>query len=493
MKHAQRIKILVLAGMLVGTLVVFALPTVLGSKWVYQPLVDRLADERFELTIGRVQIGWLRSLEFEQIQLKPTAVGSNTSEASESSSTETNQEPAPLLSIAAIRSDRSLLGFLWGGRNLGTVEILEPNIDIQLLEDGSNLDRLVRAVEGKSKPKQTASSKKTPPQMDITIAVRGLHVTVTDEQSGQPVMVIPPLDATVAYKSLDVDSQVVIEPMKALDQVAITQELVHLGLSKAVPLLAKSTEFDGKVSLETERITIPLQHPQDSTGSARLTLHQVRSVPTHPTILSAIDILGRMFQRELPHELVFVDGSAINVEVANQMIKHDGVRAGLPRVDERLQIATSGSVGLVSRELNLDFEIPVPIEQVAKQQSVKQLGVPSITLPIRGTLDEPELDWKTLRQDSAGLLSFISGALSNEAPLKGSLVGALSDVAEGDADKAIEVGVDIVKDLVQRHREKAESKKQSDNADNPSEQTETPKRGRLLDALKGRLRGKEGS
>ena len=488
MKHAQRIKILVLAGLLVGTLVVFALPTVLGSKWVYQPLVDRLADERFELTIGRVQIGWLRPLAFEQIQLKPTAVGSNTSEASQSSS------PAPLLSIAAIRSDRSLLGFLWGGRNLGTVEILEPNIDIQLLEDGSNLDRLVRAVEGKSKPKQTASSKKAPPQMDVTIAVRGLHVTVTDEQSGQPVMVIPPLDATVAYKSLDVDSQLVIEPMKALDQVAITQELVHLGLSKAVPLLAKSTEFDGKVSLETQRITIPLQHPQDSVGSAQLTLHQVRSVPTHPTILSAIDILGRMFKRELPHELVFVDGSAINVEVANQLIKHDGVRAGLPRVDERLQIATAGSVGLVSRELNLDFEIPVPIEHVAKRQSVKQLGVPSITLPIRGTLDEPELDWKTLRQDSAGLLSIISGALSSEAPLKGSLVGALSDVAEGDADQAIEVGVDIVKDLVQRHREKAQGKKQSDNAEDPTEQTETPKRsGRLLDALKGRLRGKEGS
>ncbi len=489
MKHAQRLKILVLAGLLVGTLVVFALPTVLGSKWVYQPLVNRLADERFELTIGRVQIGWLRPLEFEQIQLKPTSANSNTSEAAQAS-----PPTAPLLSIAAIRSDRSLLGFLWGGRNLGTVEIHEPNIDIQLLEDGSNLDRLVRAVEGKSKPKQTASSKKAPPQMDITIVVRGLHVTVTDEQSGQPVMVIPPLDATVAYKSLDVDSQLVIEPMKALDQVAITQELVHLGLSKAVPLLAKSTEFDGKISLETQRITIPLQHPQDSVGSAKLTLHQVRSVPTHPTILSAIDILGRMFKRDLPHELVFVDGSAINVEVANQMIKHDGVRAGLPRVDERLQIATAGSVGLVNRELNLDFEIPVPIEHVAKRQSVKQLGVPSITLPIRGTLDEPELDWKTLRQDSAGLLSIISGALGNEAPLKGSLVGALSDVAEGDADQALEVGVDLVKDLVQRHREKAQSKKQTDNSEDPSEQSETPKRsGRLLDGLKGRLRGKEGS
>lgn len=468
-------KWLILLSLVMAVGFVFLLPSILGSKWVYQPLVDRLADEQFSLKIEDVQLGWLRPIAFRGLQL-------TVSEGDESQ----DQRGSQLVSIKSIQSNRSLLGFLWGGRNLGTIEVIEPNIDIRLLENGNNLERIVRAIEGKQ-PKDVSPSKKSPPKMDVTIVVKGFHVSVTDVDSGQPVMVIPPVDASVSYKSLDVNSQVVIEPTKVLDRVIITQELVHLGLAKAVPLLAQSTEFDGSVSLECQRITIPLDQPEEATGSAQLTLHQVRSVPTDPTVLTCLDILGRLFQTEVPHELVFVDGSTINVEVGGGVIKHSGVRAGLPRVDQRLQIATSGAVGIKDRSLALDIELPVPLAQLARKQSIKQLGVPSITLPIRGTLDKPELDLNTLREDSAGLLSVMSAVLGKDSPLAGNLVGALSNVAEGQADQAIETGVDLVKELVQRHHERVKAERESDSNDQDGQSSKKSRP--LRDTLKNILRG----
>jgi hypothetical protein len=484
----KRLTWIIVSFVALASLVLLALPTFLGSRWVYQPLVDRLADERFALTIKDVKLRWFQPIAFGQIELA-AHTGSDVDSAAST----------PLVKIEAIRSDRSLLGFLLNGRNLGTIEIINPNVDVRLLEDTSNLERLVQGItqsNQKTKDAEDADDSKkknkTPPLLDINIVVKGFHVTVIDEQSEQPIMVIPPFDTAVSYKSVGVEPQVVVAPTKALDQVVITRQLVRLGLAKAVPLLANSTEFDGKVSLESGPVTIPLGHPQDTTASATLTLHSVRTVPTDPAIIGSINFLGRLFRRDLPHELVFIDGSQINVQVANQVVKHDGVRAGLPEVDDRLQIASAGSVGLVDRKLDIGIEIPVPLEQLARNQAVKQLGVPSITLPISGTLDKPELDWDLFRKDSANLLSAMSGVLSEEAPLAGTVIGGLSELAEGDADKAIENGVDLVKQILEKRqqRKQLEQEQQGPGAKQPDKSEAEPSGRPVRDAFKNIFRGK---
>lgn len=474
-----------LALLFVLALALLGLPTFVGSHWVYQPLVDRLAAEKFQLKIEKVHFRWFQPISFKTIQLSNTPKKRNPKDQLTSASDE-----APLVKIDSIRSDRSLLGFLWYGRNLGTIEVINPNIDVRLLEDGSNLERLIGELTNSS-PKTDAGDQgpdgdqgsKQPPMMDITIVVKGFHVSVTDEQTQEPIMVIPPFDTSISYKSIGTDPQVMVAPTKALSQVVITRRLIQLGLAKAVPLLANSTEFDGQVSLECGPMSIPLEHPQDATGTAALTLHSVRTIPADPTILGAIDLMGRLFKRQLPHELIFVDGSTVNVEIANQVVKHEGVRAGLPKVDQRLQIATSGSVGLVDRKLDLSVELPVPLEHLAKRQTVKQLGVPSIILPIKGSLDKPELDWSTLRQNSADLLSVISTALGEEAPLAGAVTGALSDLAEGQADQAIEQGINLVQQILQRRKQQSQS--QPDNPSDPMNESSSEKSGRpLRDAIK---------
>ena len=104
----RRIKQIAFCGLVLTALLmvgVLMLPTILGTKWIYQPLVDRLAADDFDLSIDSVHLRWFTPLRFERIYIAQA-------------------DGLGLVSIAEIRSNRSLFGFLLGGRQLGRIEIV---------------------------------------------------------------------------------------------------------------------------------------------------------------------------------------------------------------------------------------------------------------------------------------------------------------------------------------------------------------------------------
>jgi hypothetical protein len=458
-----------------------SIPTILGSKWLYQRLVDQLAIEGFELQVDSAQFAWFRPLAIRGIELQQI-------DASEKSKS--------LLSIESIASNRSLMGYLLNGRDLGRVTIRNPKLDVELLENTSNLEKLARSIENSTlASKQPASKSK--PKLDVQVVVDDLSVAVRKQDSGQELLVIPPVDLDFHYLALDGNARLEFAPTKLLDQVQVTQELVRLGLGRAVPLLAKSAWFDGRVSLNFDKLEIPLDEPAFSKGRAELTLHQVRSGPSEPIIVNIIDMISRLRKTEIPQELVFIDGSIIQVRLADGRVEHQGVQVGFPKIDQRLQLSSAGTVGLVDKELSVGLGIPVPLEMLAKRETVQQLGVPQVILPVRGTIDSPYVDWKSLRGDSADLLSLVSAALGDEAPGTAALIEVASGVTSGKADEAIGAAVDLIKELRQRRLErKARSVEESDSGriqpidqnNSPSNKTDSPRRP-LRDALKNILGG----
>ena len=274
-----------------GLVFLLALPTMLGSKWIYEPIIQRLANDQFKLEIGEVKLSWFGSLEFDQIQISQTVDGL------------VPKEIPPLVTIRAIKSNRGLFGYLVNGRNLGRVEILEPKLDIALLEDGSNLERLVKSIVGDQSQSKQSTLKKSKPKLDLDLAVRRLSVQVRPMDGGKTMQVIPPMDADIAYLALNQDAMLVIQPMQVLDHAVLTPELIKLGVGLAVPLLAKSAWFEGRISLTTKVIHVPLAKPIESTGEAKLTLHQVRSGPSEPLIVGALDALARLRGKEASHFL----------------------------------------------------------------------------------------------------------------------------------------------------------------------------------------------
>jgi hypothetical protein len=464
-------------GLIAALLLTLALPTLLGSKWIYQPILKRLAQDKFELEVDSVQLQWFSQLEFNGVSIRH--------------SEEPNSAPSPpLLTIQSVKSNRGLLGYLLNGRDLGRVEILEPKVDIALLESGSNLEKLIKAMGESSRGEE--SNVKSQPKLDLDIAIRGLSVQLDPSGGEKTFQVIPPMNADISYRALSDEPHIIVKPTQILNHVELTPELVRLGLGLAIPLLSKSAWFDGSVSLATQEIRIPLEQPSRSTGEAVLILHQVRSGPSEPLIVGALDALSRLRNKEPNHELVFVDGSQVVVKVADERVFHSGLQAGFPRLDPRLQVATEGYVGLTDRSLDLQLEIPIPVEQLARRETVQSLGVPRVKLPIGGSLDQPEVKWDVMRAESATLLAVISNRLQDEAPITSTIVDAISGVTEGQADQAIEAAVDFVRKLRERRSQSTpDPRLEPENAKEPKEpkEPETEKRRPLRDALRKAIRG----
>jgi hypothetical protein len=290
-----------------------------------------------------------------------------------------------------------------------------------------------------------------------------------------------------SYRAADGDSRVVIPPSQILKQVDLTPELVDIGLGHAIPLLSKSAWFDGQVSLATEEIVVPLKTPQKSTGVANLTLHHVRSGPSDPSILRLLELIANLRKVEPQNELVFIDGSEIQIRVQDERVQHSGMKIGLPKIDPRLQLTSQGSVGMVDKSLDLTIEFPVPVEQLARRDSVRDLGVPMIRLPITGTLDKPEVQWNKLRENSADLIGMIRERVEEESPGTGAVLGTLEGLAGGQADEAISAATDLFREIRKRRAEKSNATQTIDPVSN-SEGAEPQTTRRFRDRLKGILR-----
>ena len=459
--------------LVIGLLV---LPTVLGTKWIYQPLVNRVAADDFALSVESVRLRWFSPLKFTGIEVKQS-------------------DGTSLISVDEFRTDRGLFGYLIGGRRVGRIEIVRPTVDVRLLEDSTNLTRFIKAIEGKTKSVDDAGNvdgeSRSPAKLRFDVEVAVIEASAKVSRDAQQLVVVPPFDVDVQYLAAAGPSRLKIAPAQVLKQVELTPELIDLGLGHAVPLLAESAWFDGRVSLDIGAIEVPLDNPIQSTGDATLTLHTVRSGPSDPTIVNVLDFIAKLRGREPQHEFVFVDGSQIAVGLRDAQVTHSGLQVGLPRIDPRLQVESAGSVGLSDQRLALVLGVPVPVEQLARRDSVKELGVPKISVPIGGTLHEPVVEWSVMRGDSAELIGMIRGQLVEEAPGTAAVLGAIEGLAGGDADQAISAATDLIQELRQRRRaakEAAEDPEQDSTGSDAS--TSESSRRPIRDALREMLRGK---
>ena len=451
-------------------------PSIMSTSWVYEPIVSAFSKDRFALKIKGISLSWFSPIEVQSITLaefSPDAEPNNVK---------------PLLRIDSIKTDRGLLSYLINGRQIGQITLQSPVVDIDLFENESNIQRVVQAIRRSTNGSNDSKPNAKKASLDVDVSIIGMSVQVARTGDSEPLVVVPPFDAELSYRASGQEPVLEIKPTQILKETVLTQELVQLGLGHAVPLLAKSAWFDGRVSLSCGAVSVPLDHPIDSRGSATLIMHEVRTGPSEPLVVDAIALLSTLRNKDIPTELVFVNGSSVEIGLENKTVSHSGLEAGLPTVDERLQVSSAGSVGLEDKALDLLVKVPVPVEQLAQREKVKELGVPQLSLPIRGTLDKPELDWTAFRKDSGLVLSLMAGQLQTDAPVVSGVVGALGGVAEGKADEAIEAAAALIKQLRERRQKKAEeNSNEAENSGDGGEGTK-PSRRPVLDALRRAIR-----
>ncbi len=439
----------------------FLLPRLISSRWVYQPMLERMRAGNFRFSVDAVDLHWFRPIRLQGITIahsEPDQVG--------------GLDRPPLIQVQQVGTDRGLWGYLFSGRELGRLEIEQPVVDFELLQEEGSLPELLRALGGEAGWSRARPGRR-PPSVNVAVAIRGGRVVVRQAGRADPLVIVPAFELDVAYRASEEEAWLHIEPTRLLDRVALTPELMQLGLEFVVPVLARAAWLSGDISADIGAIDIPLARPVEAAGTAEVTFHSVRAGLNQPALEAGLRRIAILLGREPSNELILADGSVVEVTMAAGVIHHQGMKLGLPRVDPRLQMISEGNVSLVDRSLDLVLSIPVPIDLVARTETVRELGIPLVRLPIRGELGRPDLQWSQLRGDSAGVVAAIGGQLADDAPLTSAIIGALGGVAGGEADEAIRSTARALLELRQRLQQRRAAEQQIDKPPEGDEPMET--------------------
>lgn len=467
---------LLAASAALAALVLFVvfLPQLVSNRWVYRPLLQRLQNDEFQLGVDGVSLSWLRPLRLSGLTITR------------------NGDDRPLVAVTTIEGDRGLIGYLFSGRQLGRMTIDRPVLDVELFREDGSLNDLLRAL--RRDPAEEPRRVRPPRPTSVEITARRAQVTVRRDGMAEPLVVVPEFDANLRYES-DEDEWLRIEPTRLLDRVTLTPELVQMGLDLVVPMLARAAWLSGEVSADIDEVVIPLGRPIEAEGTAKVTFHNVHAGLQNDRLIAGLERIAVLLRREPTHEIVLVDGTVVDVRMADSVVSHEGLSLGLPRVDPRLQMESRGDVSLADRSLDLMLAIPVPVEFLARRDAVRDVGVPKIGLPIRGTIAEPQLDWRHLRGDTGTVLGAVGGSLAEEAPLTSAVINALGGAAAGDADDAVRAAAQSLRELRERldrrraARADAEAEEDALSEDDRTEEAEAPPRRPLLDRFRERRRG----
>lgn len=238
------------------------------------------------------------------------------------------------------------------------------------------------------------------------------------------------------------------------------------------PTLAGATRVEGNISFALEECRLPLDKEKIKQGKldGALTFHSV-DVEGGKIITMIADLLKLPPEVELTHE------SVVLFTMHEGRIYHQGVDFGVAGV----RVKTSGSVG-VDQTLDLVAEVHVSASNKFKEERplLGALSGQVLRLPIGGTLDKPEINFKGLGNSALSVLQGTLNALGKdgEKPV-GELLQKLRDMnllgsapadgaagrngeqpaAEGLGAKILDQAVPVLQNFLKKRRERREERK----------------------------------
>jgi hypothetical protein len=163
-------------------------------------------------------------------------------------------------------------------------------------------------------------------------------------------------------------------------------------LAYIAPVLADATRTSGRFSLAIDGGTFPVGVPEKSAFSGKLTMHAVDLGPG-PMVTGILAALpGRI---QVPTSIRVADDSQISFRMEDRRMWHEGLEFGfpLPRGGSRLDLTSSGSVGLDDKVLDLKLALPFPADLPSDRPVLASLAGKTVSIGIGGKPGEPRIDF----------------------------------------------------------------------------------------------------
>jgi hypothetical protein len=379
-----------LAGGLLGAFVVAAgigVPWMLSSPGTIAGFIQSsLKGAETDVSVERVQIGWLGPIVVEGIRFQPR-----------------DGSPQPV-SIKRVEGDRGLLGMLLSFGDLGRFRVSGLEVDVVFDKDRqANLKALLAKKDSASGGDPTRRQRRLPvaTEIDIEQAVVRIAGPWTDEP-----WVSEPIDVAMVLEPEPGQdrSHWRIGQVQLLNEAVLDPTVSQGVLAYIAPILADATIVGGRFSLSLESASLPVGDPGSGTLDGHLVMHAVDIGPGElvKNVLAVVPL-----EKPQVTTLRISESSDIHFGLADRRVRHEGLKFGvpLPKTGERLDVESAGSVGLDDRSLQLRLSLPLPTQMPEDRPLLKALAGKNLGLSIGGTLEKPEVDMDgTLRSTVEGLV-----------------------------------------------------------------------------------------
>ncbi|MFM7137646.1 MAG: hypothetical protein ACKO1M_11340 [Planctomycetota bacterium] len=187
--------------------------------------------------------------------------------------------------------------------------------------------------------------------------------------------------------------ELVVPPGRIVERVQLTGELCSRFASWISPLLGRSTEASGMVSIDTAGVRLPLADPLAGEAGAQVVFERFEVLPSG-AMQPLVTLLGKLqavvdprFALADKPVLLRVRPEPIRVRLAERRIWHDG----LVMDSGALVVTSKGSVG-ADGSLAMLVEVAFRGDLVGQTPVVATLARTPIAIPLKGTLARPEFD-----------------------------------------------------------------------------------------------------
>ncbi|MEI8070792.1 MAG: hypothetical protein WCI09_04300 [Planctomycetota bacterium] len=467
---------------------------------VSRVVAEALPELQADVTFQSVKLGWLGPIVLDDVRVVPRTVSKDPLGPA---------NPINPITIKRIECSHGLAAMLLSLGDLGRLRIEGLQADVVFdANRESNMKDLFRTVAAGSSKKnsETATVGQTPKRspLRLKLEVDDARVSVSGPWSAEA-WVSDPIDVRAALgPSASGDfSEWSIEPVQLLKEAQLEPSVAQGVLAYIAPVMADATRTGGRFSLRLDGATLPVGQPAAGTLSGMLLMHEVDLGPG-PMVKNILAALPGSLS--LPQSIRIADESTVEFRLAQRRIWHKGLEFGLPlaKQGQRLDVHSSGSVGLDDRSIDLKLSLPIPADMPQDRPLLASLAGKTFTIAIGGVLGDPKVNLDGTLQATAGeVITGLVGRLrdGNRPPPAPADRSAASDNAGRDTgldpdtdhgdnnstptaaaeksttDSVIDLVGGVLDEVVKRRAERKAAE-----AANPS-QTPPPRRGRLLRRL----------
>jgi len=421
-------------------------------------VADALPELNGDVGFRTVRIGWLGPIVLEGVRLTPR---------------DGSAEP---VAVARVEIENGLAAILASLGDLGRVRVEGLEADVVFDERRrTNLAGLVRAAPDREGSSAGGSPRRSAVRLQLEVA--GAIVRITGPWSPD-VWQSEPIDvrATLGPAAEGPGSTWTFAPVELLDDALLEPAVAQGVLAYIAPVLAGATRTGGRFSLRIEEAVLPVGRPGDGRISGALTLHEVVVGPG-PMVENVLTQLP--VRLPVPPDVRIADESRVVFRLADRRVWHEGLEFGVPLANPgpRLDIRSSGFVGLDDGALNLRLELPIPKDLPGDGPVITALAGKSISVGIQGVLGEPRVVFDGSIRGAAGQ---IVGDLVDRLRSSRSAAGSHGQQEPSASDDTAEAIADIVGGVLEEvARRRAERRAAEERGDQP------PAPRRLRDRLRG--------